>query len=190
MHVQSNVMRNMRNLFFTILCLIGFGSDGISQSFYSLHTQWDDDIKQWEVKLNEEEIVGEIEMTWRLRNDMTDWTYRIDGKRGSIKQKWENNANVWELRSGSKIVKIATLWSGDFTSFRISSDDQSFKIERKYPNTDPIEWEITGDDADYFYWYNEYAHDIRDWIIEDRLGDKVDFELKLAAIFVSVLHSL
>ncbi|GLR16877.1 hypothetical protein GCM10007940_14920 [Portibacter lacus] len=180
----------MKVTFYILFFFLSTPFLGVSQNLYSLHTQWDDDIKQWEIKLDEGEIEGEIEMTWRLRGDMTDWTYRIDGKRGTIKQKWENNANVWELRSGSTIVKISTVWSGDFSSFRISDGIKTFKIERKFLNTDPIEWSIMDDEDDLFFWYNEFQNDIRDWIIEDRLPEDFSLELKLAAVFVSILHSL
>jgi len=155
-----------------------------------LHTQWDDEITQWDIKLDEGEIEGSIEMTWRLRNDFTEWNYRIDGLRGSIQQKWDNNPNVWELRSGGLLVSISTVWTGDFNSWRISDGSTTIKVERPFLNTDPIEWRIVGEDRELFFWYNENQNDIRDWIVEDFLSEDYSLELKLAALFVTILHSI
>ena len=129
-------------------------------------------------------------MTWRLRNDFSEWNYRIDGRRGSIQKKWDNNPNVWELRSGSHVISISTVWTGDFSTWRISDGNKTIKIERPFRNVDPIEWRIVGEDADLFFWYNENEADIRDWVIEDYLSDDFSLELKLAALFVSILHSI
>ncbi|WP_235297869.1 hypothetical protein [Portibacter marinus] len=161
-----------------------------AQSLFGLHTQWDDDIKQWDISLNEGELEGSIEMTWRMRNDFTEWNYKIGDRRGNIQQKWDNNANVWELKSVDRIVTVSTVWSGDFTSWRVNDGSHTIKIERPYLSADPIEWRIIADDKDSFFWYNEYEYDIRDWVIEDYLDETYSLELKLAAVFISILHSL
>jgi hypothetical protein len=180
----------MKILVAIILCSLFATSTLSSQSIYSLNTEWDDEIKQWVIKVDEGEVEGEIEMTWRIRNDMTDWRYRINGQSGTIKQKWDNNPNFWELRSGSTVVSIATIWSGDFTAFRISDGNSELRIERVYRSGDPIEWKVTNVDEELFFWYNEFENDVRDWIVEDYLPDTFSFETKLAAVFVSVLYSI
>jgi len=173
-----------------LLLFIVLSFEAQAQNLFSLHTQWDDDIKQWDITLDEGEIEGSIEMTWRLRNDFTEWNYRIGSERGNIKQKWDNNANKWELRSADKIVSISTIWSGDFSSWRITDGSKTLRVERPFNTADPIEWRIIGEDKDLFFWYNEFEHDIRDWVIEDYLDEEYSMELKLAAVFITILHSL
>ncbi len=173
----------------TILFIISFFSVSKSQNLYSLHTKWDDDFQQWELKLNEGELEGDIEMLWRLRNDIREWTYKIDGQRGSIKQKWDNNLNTWELRSPNEVINISTVWSGDFSSFRISNGDITIKVERTHIQRDPIEWVISDQKEGNFTWYNEFEYDLRDWVIIDELGEGISLEMKLAAVFVTVLFS-
>ena len=129
-------------------------------------------------------------MKWRLRNDYTDWTYRIGEKSGTIKQKWENNPNLWELRSSNTIVNISTIWTNDFTSFKLSDGIHTIRIERKYAGQDPIEWEISNGRFGNFTWYNEFEYDLRDWIIIDELNEEVNFELKIASIFITILQSI
>lgn len=171
-----------------LILLISFQAE--AQNLYSLHTQWDDDIKQWDLLLNEGELEGSIEMKWRLRNDLTEWTFRVGDRSGTIQQKWDNNANVWELRSGNSIIRISTVWSGDYSSWRISDGEVTLKIERPVIQPDPIEWRAANQLDDQFFWYNENPFDIRDWIIEDYLPEEYSFEMKLAAVFVSILHSI
>ena len=178
----------MRIILGIVFCLCPFVTIW-GQNLYSLHTEWDDNIQQWEIIANEGEIEGEIEMTWRMRNDITEWSYRIDGKRGSIQQKWDNNRNNWELRSGSEIVNISTVWAGDFSTFRISNGDVSIRVERANFQNDPIEWVISSEKEGRFLWYNENSGDLRDWIIIDELSVGIPFEIKLAAVFVTVLFS-
>lgn len=161
-----------------------------AQSIYSLNTKWDEEVDEWVLKLDDGEVEGEIEMTWRIRNDMTDWRYRISGKGGTIKQKWDNNPNFWELRSGATVITVSTIWSGDFNSFRITDGNTTIRIERISNTRDPIEWRARDMEDDLFYWYNEYEYDIRDWIVEDHLSEAFLFEVKLAAVFISVLHSI
>lgn len=163
---------------------------GNSQNLYSLHTEWDDDIKEWTIILDEGEIEGDIDMTWRLRNDPREWSYKVDGIRGTIKQKWDNNPNVWELRSGNIIVNISTIWTMDFTSYKITDGNLTIRIRRKHNLNDPIEWEIQDKTYGSFTWYNEYNYDVRDWVIIDELSQEIPFEFKLAAVFISILNSI
>jgi hypothetical protein len=160
------------------------------QNLYALHALWDDDLKQWTLECNEGDLEGSIEMRWRMKNDISVWDYNIDGQRGTISQVWDNNPNFWELRAGSELVTISTIYTGDFTSFRIKQGDLTIMVERTNYNADPIEWTIRNESEGLFYWYNEFEFDLRDWVIVDELSDNHHFELKLASVFTSILFSI
>ena len=146
-----------------------------AQNLYSLHTEWDDDIKQWIIKCDGGELEGSISMRWRLKNDITQWDFRIGTITGSINQVWEGNPNKWELRTGNTVINISTVWLNEFNAYRISDGNTSFKIERSGFNADPIEWTIASEKEVIFYWYNEFEFDIRDWIIVDELSHEYSF---------------
>lgn len=178
----------VKYLIFSII--LAHFSELSAQNLYALHSVWDDDVKQWEIQCEEGDTGGEVEMAWRLRNDFTEWNYRLEGKRGTIKQKWDNNPNKWELRSGDVIVSISTIWTNDFSSFRIEDGNSSIKIERTNFLNDPIEWSIVNEDNGRFTWYNEFEFDLRDWIIIDELPQEYSLELRFAAVFITVLNAI
>lgn len=172
------------------LFLILYQTSVSSQNLYSISTAWDDNFKQWVILADEGEVEGAIDMKWRLKNDISEWSYRIENKRGSLIQKWDNNLNVWELRSMESIITISTVWSGDFSSWRISNGDHFIKVERENYLNDPAEWTISDEKNGKFFWYNEYRNDLRDWVIIDELSEEVTFDMKLAAVFIAILFEV
>ena len=177
--------------YITISLLLVFSTTLVcGQNLFGLKTAWDDDYKQWVIVADEEELEGEVEMTWRLRNDPREWNIKLDGQRGSIKQKWDNNRNTWVLRYGSELINIATVWSNDFNSYRISDGEVSITIERANYQKDPIEWTIQNEKNGRFLWYNEFDYDNRDWVIIDELEEEISIGIKLAAVLISIINTI
>lgn len=161
-----------------------------SQSIYAVKTLWDEDFRQWEIVLDDGDLECELEMTWRLRNDPTEWNIRLDGQRGSLKQKWKENPNQWEMRFGSEIINISTIWTNDFNSYRISDGNNSIKIERANYLNDPLEWTISDERNGKLFWYNEFEFDIRDWTVIDEIeGDEISIAVKIAAVLITIIRT-
>lgn len=174
----------------SLLTLLHLSLTISSQNLYSINSEWDDEVKEWKLVCNEGELEGYVRMVWRLKNDITEWKYIVGEKNGFIKQKWENNPNTWELRSADGVINISTVYLNDFSSFRIKDGDHSITIENVSRTRDPIEWEIRDKDYGEFSWFNEFEFDIRDWIINDGLSEEISFEMKLAAVFMTIVQHL
>ena len=160
------------------------------QYLMELHSEADNSFREWEILLEKDstEIEGELELTWGLGNDFTQWQYRVDDLDGEIALKFKNNPGLWELRSEGKVVTIRQVWPGDISEWKISNGDRSFVFKVVYPNR-LDEWSIVGDKLGELVMYTENVGDPRDWIISDYTIDDVSFEERMAAIFIGLYSS-
>ena len=171
-------------LLFLPICVCG-------QYFLELHTEFDDSFREWEMvlELDSTEIEGELELTWAINNDFTEWQYRVESLYGEIAQKFNNNPSLWELRSDGKVVTIRQVWPGDFTEWKISYDNRSFVFRPIYANQ-LDEWSVKGDKYGELIMYTDRLGDPRDWIISDYMNDDITFEERMAAIFIALYSSI
>ncbi len=162
-----------------------------AQYFLELHSESDNSFREWEILLENDsiEIEGDLELTWSIDNDFTQWQYRIEDLFGEISQKFSNNPGFWELRSEGRVVTIRQVWPGDITEWKISHKDQSFIFKVVYPNR-LDEWSITDEKFGELVLYTERIGDPRDWIISDYTIESITFEERLAAIFIGLYSSI
>jgi len=161
------------------------------QYLLELHSEYDNSFREWEIllELDSTEIEGNLELTWGIGNDFTEWRYRIGDLDGEIAQKFNSNPGLWELRSEGEVVTIQQVWPGDISEWKISKGDRSFKFRIVYPNR-LDEWSIVGDKLGELVLYTENIGDPRDWIVSDYTVDSVSFEERLAAIFIGLYTSI
>lgn len=179
-------MRNKKlSLAFFLLLLYHTVS---AQYLAGLVAVWNDKFDEWEFYTEDEEA-GELRVKWTLKEDWTEWDYRMGDNVGDIKQKWRNNPNQWEVRGDNEIITIQTVWNNDFREWRISDGRNQLKLKRKYNNVID-EWEVDSKEHGFFEMFTQWDGDPREWNITDELDEGLVFPMKMAIIFVVMYHSL
>lgn len=138
----------------------------------------------------QEELYGEFKLRWlNVRDDWSEWDFELGGERGTIRQKWKDDPQQWELRTYSGVVvTMRTAWNGDFKEWRVSDNDVTLNIRSKWSNQFD-EWQVQ--DANYgnFYLYTLRSQDPRDWAVDDKLTPNISVEMKLAMIFLVIYNT-
>ena len=164
--------------------------------------RWQDSFVEWELYSGlrqadleegeeaEEELYGELKLRWlNVRDDWSEWDYELGGQRGTIRQKWKDDPQQWELRSYTgTVITMRTTWNGDFKEWRVSDNSISLNIKSKWTNQ-LDEWLVRDDTYGNFYLYTLRTRDPRDWAIEDHLDPAISEEMKLAMVFLVIFNS-
>lgn len=154
-----------------------------AQTLTGLSARWNDDFSEWIILADEEEIEGELNMTWRLQNDWSSFDYRIEDASGSIKMKWRDNPNEWETRGDNEIITARTRWKDDPREWRVTDNDITFHLKNKWGNN-PNTWLITNKEYGYFEMYMYQRDDFREWVIIDELREEVSLAMKMTMVFL------
>ncbi|MBN8678938.1 MAG: hypothetical protein J0M29_11990 [Chitinophagales bacterium] len=169
----------------------------------TVSSRWQDSFVEWEIYASmddprmleegeemQEERYGELKLRWlNVRDDWSEWDFDLGGQRGTIRQKWKDDPQQWELRTYSGVVvTMRTAWSGDFKEWRVSDNDITLNIRSKWANQYD-EWLVQ--DANYgnFYLYTLRSQDPRDWAVDDKLTPNISEEMKLAMIFLVIYNT-
>jgi len=164
--------------------------------------RWQDSFVEWEIYSTlrqadleegeemEEERYGELKLRWlNVRDDWSEWDFELGGQRGTIRQKWKDDPQQWELRTYTgTIITMRTSWNGDFKEWRVSDNSITLNIKSKWTNQ-LDEWLVQDDTYGNFYLYTLRTRDPRDWAIEDNLDPVISEEMKLAMIFLVIFNS-
>ncbi len=186
---------------FLSFCLLTFAS-AQTPTMTTIGCRWQDSFVEWELfstlrqadleegEVAEEELYGNLKLRWlNVRDDWSEWDYELGGQRGTIRQKWKDDPQQWELRSYSgSIITMRTTWSGDLKEWRVSDNSISLHIKSKWTNQ-LDEWLVQDSNYGKFYLYTLRARDPRDWAIEDNLDPVISEEMKLAMIFLVIFNS-
>jgi len=159
-----------------------------TQELYSAHARWDDSFREWDIETVYEQLDGELSLQWMLKEDWTEWQVRLGDFAGTIRRKWDNNPNAWELRSGSEIVFMRTVFPGDLSRWRVQYKDLQLVFRTRYGNV-ADDWLLERGANGDFFMYTEFEGDPRDWIIEDGIADEVPLPARLALCFLTIYHS-
>ena len=180
----------MRRIYFTVIIALS-PMLLLGQYFLELHSEYDDSFREWEIILEQDstEIEGTLELSWGIKNDFTQWQYRVGDLYGEINQKFNNNAGLWELRSEGKVVTMRQVWPGDKSEWKISYDGRTFVFRTSHPSRYD-EWSFGDDKMGELILYTDIAMDPRDWIISDYTIEAITFEERMAAIFVGLYSSI
>ena len=179
----------MRTICIILLFLFGITTMK-AQYFLGARSAFSDSFREWELILEKDstEIEGDLELTWAIGNDFTQWRYDVDGLSGEIYQKFNNNPGLWELRAEDRLVTIKQIWPGDPSQWKITLGKRSFTIRTLY-NNQLDEWVLGDDKLGELVVLTNRIGDPRDWIIEDYMVDIVTFEERMAAIFIAIYTS-
>ncbi|MDO8367388.1 MAG: hypothetical protein Q7T20_11365 [Saprospiraceae bacterium] len=168
----------------------------------TISSRWQDSFVEWEIfsmvkqpdleegEAPDEEYYGELKLRWlNVREDWSEWDFDLGGQRGTIRQKWKDDPQQWELRTYSgAIITMRTSWNGDFKVWRVSDNTITLNIRSKW-TTQLDEWQVQDDTYGNFYLYTLRTRDPRDWAIEDNLDPAISEEMKLAMIFLVIFNS-
>jgi hypothetical protein len=175
-----------------------------AQTFSSIATRWNDSFVEWDLYGQEipedseaaeedegEEVeIGELQLRWlNVRDDWSEWDFRLGDQRGTIKQKWKDNPSEWELRTyDGSVVTMRATWAGDLKEWRVTDNSLILQLRSRWTNQFD-EWLV--DDSTYgrFYMYTFRSQDPRSWAIEDKLDQSVSPAMKMAFIFLTVYHA-
>jgi len=173
-----------------IFLLVNLCSVSISyaQILMGLGAKLNDDFSEWVIITDDEDIEGELNMTWRMQNDWSSFDYRIAEGTGNIKIKWRDNPNEWETRGDNEIITARTRWKDDPREWRITDNDRTFILRSKWGNNANV-WQITNEDYGYFEMYMNYRDDFRDWVIIDELSEEVSLAMKMTMVFLVMYNS-
>ncbi|NND08244.1 MAG: hypothetical protein HKN87_17845 [Saprospiraceae bacterium] len=173
------------------LLIIVFGALAVkisAQRLAGLSTKWDDSFSEWIIYGENEEFEGEITMRWQMRGDWTEWDFRIGELSGQIKTKWNNDANLWELRSDNQIITIRTVWKDDWRQWEIKNGDVRIDVKSNWSNI-LEEWSTTGDRHGTMQIFTAWEGELRDWVIEDDLDTEISIPTKIAMAFIPVFYA-
>jgi hypothetical protein len=179
-----------RTFLLPILCFLALQLQ--AQYLIGISSYYDDSFVEWRFYAEDEEgneDEGTLKITWQLReDDWSEWDYRIGDAFGTIKLKWKDNLEEWELRGNNTIVTARTIWPGQFEEWRITDNSTTLTLKSKWSNQFD-EWLLRSSNEGDFLMQTTYERDPRDWAIEDRLSEKVSFEMKMMLMFVVMFNS-
>lgn len=169
----------------------------------TISCHWEDSFAEWDIfstlrtaDLEEgeevdEELYGELKLRWlNIRDDWSEWDFELGGQRGTIRQKWKDDPQQWELRTYSgAIITMRTSWNGDFKQWRISDNSITLHLKSKWTNQ-LDEWLVQDDNYGNFYMYTLRARDPRDWAIDDKLYPEISEEMRFALVFIVIFNSM
>lgn len=194
-------IRSLFLAFFVLSFTIHTWAQTPSMTTISCH--WEDSFAEWDIfstlrtaDLEEgeevdEELYGELKLRWlNIRDDWSEWDFELGGQRGTIRQKWKDDPQQWELRTYSgAIITMRTSWNGDFKQWRISDNSITLHLKSKWTNQ-LDEWLVQDDNYGNFYMYTLRARDPRDWAIDDKLYPEISEEMKFALVFIVIFNSM
>lgn len=170
------------------LLLLTIAETAWTQRLAGLSTKWDDSFSEWVIYGEDEGFEGEITMRWPTKGDWTEWDFRIGELSGQIKTKWNDDANLWELRSNNEIITIRTVWKDDWRQWEVKNGDIRVDIKSNWSNI-LEEWSTTSDRYGVMKIYTSWEGDLRDWAVEDDLEDQISIPTKIAMVFIPVFYA-
>ena len=187
----------MRLLF--ALLLLGISPNVFAQTISTVSSRWSDSFVEWDIFSPsedetadelEEVLYGELKLRWlNLKDDFSEWTYELGGKRGTIRQKWKNDPTQWELRTyEGDVISMKAPWSNDISEWRVTDNTLSLTLKSRWTNQFD-EWLVEDPNRGKFYLYTLHPGDPRDWAVEDDLNEEVGEAMKMALIFLVIFHS-
>ena len=179
----------MMKQFLFIYFLILFTSLSYGQEvILGMSTRFSDSFVEWALFSEKEDEEGNLEITWKMRNDFTEWNYDIGEHSGRIQQVWKNDPNQWEIRANDgTIITIQIRWRGDIREWRITDNTVTLNLKTKYGNM-LDQWELKETTYGFYAIHTVYEGDPRDWEIIDELDDRVSFPMRMALAFIAMYH--
>ena len=196
----SRIFLRIRSVYSTLILLI-FGltvTIGCNQSYaqdeldslwmIAWHSEWDDELFEWNViyETEEEEEEGEIDATWAHNRDFSQWDYSIGDYDGTIWRKWPDREDQWEVRSDGNTTTIKTKWLNDVSEWTIIYNGEIKVSWISKGFNDGNTWLLNKSEYGEFEFYTEFIDDPRDWLIYDATSADLPFDVKMACCFIAM----
>jgi hypothetical protein len=176
-----------------------------AQTISLLSSVYSDDFTEWELYTDvlvteadtlegteaewDYEKLGRLSLLWPQKRDLRDWQYDLDGKRGTIRQKWATDKTHWELSDSDSRITMQPTYPGDTRDWRITDNNITLNLKCRYGNV-ADEWIV--DDVRYgtFYMYTEREGEPHDWVIRNKLHEDVPVGMQMALSFLVLYFSM
>jgi hypothetical protein len=191
--------------FWFLFSALGFLQTSRAQTVSMMSSTYSDDFTEWEILGDvlvspadsvegteaewDYETLGRLTLLWPQKRDLRDWQYDLDGKRGSIRQKWSNDKTHWELSDYDSRITMQPTYPGEIRDWRITDNHVTLNLRCRYGNT-ADEWLVDDERHGTFYMYTEREGDPRDWVIRNKLGEEVPAGMQMALAFIVLYFSL
>ena len=155
-----------------------------------LATVFADDLSQWDVYDYQDNRAGELRLRYPgiggRGGDLTQWTFRFDDIDGTIRPKVTGRNDVWEVRVGSDVVVVRTLFPNAYDQWSIGAgEDRLVYVVRDYRLLEYWSTRGPGGPGPYAV-YTTYQGDWRDWSITDETEFPVSAAAQLAMIWLPI----
>lgn len=171
-----------------IFVLLGV-SKGISQDIIGIGSRYSDSFREWEIHTTDKWRTGELRLRWEIREDWTEWDFRLGDTTAEIRLKWADDPNLWEIKCLGVTVTARTTWNNDFRQWRVSDGTHTINWKSRYGNIRD-EWIVRESEEGYFSVYTYYEGDPRDWVIVDEFNEDVSYAMRVALIFLAIFNSV
>lgn len=180
----------MKRLTLAVVFLI-LGSTLLQAQYLSgFSSRFDNDLSEWLVYPESEEYPEcELRSRWRIQQDPTEWDFRMGEIFGTIRAKWRDKLDEWEVIGDNRIVRIRMVWPNDPREWRIESETGEYVIRMEY-NNPGSDWIVEMNREVVFRCRTVYQYDIRDWIIEDDLPEEEHFNTRIALVFATIITNV
>ncbi|MBK9271626.1 MAG: hypothetical protein IPM48_08500 [Saprospiraceae bacterium] len=137
-----------------------------AQDVYFARTVYLDDFTEWSLHDSLNEPIGELRSR-RLPNDRLDgWDLRIGDRTAFIRRSGFGTQVQWLATIGSESYTLSQTWAGVSDSWRITNNRSSYTLQMRVEN-EGLDWRLLdGANQTLLSMYNEFVHDLRDWVLE------------------------
>jgi len=166
-----------------------FNKNLFGQYMIGMSTALDNDMSEWIIYPENDSLPEcRIRARWRLEQDPTEWDFRMGEISGTLRSKWRNRFDEWEIICDNEIVRVKMVWPGDWRQWRIESKDGEFQVKALY-NMPVSQLTVSKRDEVLMNIDPSFENDPRDWIIQDDLPEDAHLSTRMG-IFSSVILSL
>ena len=176
-------MRILLLLVFTFFC-----QSILAQYLIGVGTRYNDSFREWTVHTDIEDYTGKLELRWSFDDNWSTWDFRLGDTTATIRQKWNDDPNLWEIDCLGVRAVARTTWRGEFRQWKINDGVHQFNWQSRYGNVFN-EWMVGSERNGWFSVYAYWEDDPREWVIVDELDEEVSLALRLAMVFITLHHS-
>lgn len=188
--VRKSILKQMQRtghlIFLILVCLNGLSAQYLS----GFSTRYDNDLSEWIVyPESKDDQECEIRCRWKYQQDPSEWDFRMGEISGTIRSKWKDKLDEWEVISENQITRIRMVWPRDPREWRVESGGKEYTIKMIY-NNPGSDWIVEEDNKIIFKCFTAFQSDIRDWIVEDDLPENAHLNARIGLVFAVIISNM
>lgn len=162
----------------------------MAQHLIGMSTRYDSDISEW-ILYPEDEKLPEctIRARWSIPSNPGEWDFRMGEISGTIRLKWKDRLDEWEIIGDNIITRLKMVWPGNLSEWRVETSDKEYTIQSKY-NFVLGDWLVKSKGDSPFIMYPAYQNDLRDWKIEDNLPEDLHITARIGLCFAVMISNI